>query len=73
LIGGSLVLGTGGGAWGFQKLASLRQALVALAAGEEAPGSGPGQATWRMRWKPLGRTWMRKRRMNSGVPSVMVV
>lgn len=29
----------------------------AIAAGE--------QAKWQMRWKPLGRTWMRKRRVNS--------
>src|ERR1700730_9246585 len=25
-----------------------------------------------MRWKPLGRTWVRKRRMNSPISSVMV-
>src|SRR6202163_2821719 len=27
---------------------------------------------WRMRWKPLGSTWMRKRRMNSSTASVMI-
>src|SRR5208337_1007576 len=26
---------------------------------------------WRMRWKPLSRTWIRKRRMNSPVSSVI--
>src|SRR4051794_36362232 len=28
--------------------------------------------TWRMRWKPCGRTWIRNLRMNSAVASVMI-
>jgi len=38
--------------------------------GAEVFGDRP---EWRMRWKPRGRTWMRKRRMNSSVASVMTL
>jgi hypothetical protein len=48
-----------------QKLASLRQALVARAAGEEAVVADTVEA--------LGQDVDEKRRMNSCVPSVIVV
>ncbi len=47
--------------------------LGTAAVGEQSPGSSPGQAPWRMRWKPDGSTCIRKRRMNSWVGSVMVL
>jgi hypothetical protein len=50
---------------GLQKLASLRQALVARAAGEEAVVADTVEA--------LGQDVDEKRRMNSCVPSVIVV
>ncbi len=56
-----------------EQLACAREVLDASAVGEEAPGSGPGQAACRMRWKPVGRTWMRKRRMNSAIGRAMVL
>ena len=46
-----------------EQLAGAGDVLGALAAGE--------QAIVRMRWKPAGSTWIRKRRMNSWVGSVI--
>jgi hypothetical protein len=63
VISGSLVFVID--AFHLQERPSLCKALLARATGEEAVVADG--------WKPLGRTWMRKRRMNSATARVMVV
>ncbi len=71
VLGGLGVMGVGGRHG--EQFAGTGDVAGAPAIGKEAPGSSPGQAPWRMRWNPEGSTWMRKRRMNSGIGRVMVL
>ena len=58
-------IGVGRGCASGEQRADAGDVGGAIAVSQESPGSGPGQAAWRMRWKPRGRTCIRKRRMTA--------
>jgi hypothetical protein len=53
--------------------ALVRQSERIFAEAVDPTDKDVAESEWRMRWKPLGRTCIRKRRMNSWVGSVMVL